>query len=550
MKKEKKQCDVLCMGGGIAGLMAAIHARELGAEVIVAEKSNTLRSGAAGMGNDHFVCYIPEVHQDLEVLLKDLMNGQMGPRMRMMDGEMLHAWFESTHNIIKMWESWGIPMKDRGEYEFAGHTLPGRTLAWLKYSGEKQKYVLTKQAVNKGVKIINRVMGIDLIQDRDGYVIGALGISTREPKIIEFEAKSVVLGTGGVTRLWPSSTPSCNFNRAWPGTLTGDGRMMAYRSGAPLANLELSGRHYGPKYFARAGQATWIGVLRDRAGNPIGPFIDKPNRIYGDSTMEIHSGIFDEYIKSGRGPIYMDMNGISGEDLEYMVYWLKHEGNIGLLNHLAEEGVDLGKAAVEFMPFELSVITGIMFNFKGETAVKGLYAAGDEGVGGISAAATFGWSAGENAGKYAKMTKKPDIQTSKTDIEARESLFEEILTRNNGAKWQEVNEALQQIMQDYCGGIRSAVLLDAGLDVVRRLKDKANKLIMAGNPHELMHCMEVMNLLDIGELVMICAAERKETRGMHKCSDYTFTNPIMGDKRHLIKKGEGKPVTEWEEIRR
>ena len=56
------EADVLCIGGGIAGLMAAIRAAEHGAKVVVAEKGNTLTSGAGGMGNDHFLCYLPEVH--------------------------------------------------------------------------------------------------------------------------------------------------------------------------------------------------------------------------------------------------------------------------------------------------------------------------------------------------------------------------------------------------------------------------------------------------------------------------------------------------------
>ncbi len=55
MQTEIVKSDVLCAGGGIAGLMAAIRAAELGAKVVIAEKANTLRSGNAGMGNDHFV---------------------------------------------------------------------------------------------------------------------------------------------------------------------------------------------------------------------------------------------------------------------------------------------------------------------------------------------------------------------------------------------------------------------------------------------------------------------------------------------------------------
>jgi flavin-dependent dehydrogenase len=62
MIEQTLETDVLCVGGGTAGLMAAIRASESGAKVIIAEKSNTMRSGAGATGNDHFGCYIPEVH--------------------------------------------------------------------------------------------------------------------------------------------------------------------------------------------------------------------------------------------------------------------------------------------------------------------------------------------------------------------------------------------------------------------------------------------------------------------------------------------------------
>ena len=76
MIEERKQCDVLCVGGGVAGMMAAIRASEKGARVIVAEKSNTMRSGGGGMGVDHFFSYIPEYHGDFNVFMKELTIGQ------------------------------------------------------------------------------------------------------------------------------------------------------------------------------------------------------------------------------------------------------------------------------------------------------------------------------------------------------------------------------------------------------------------------------------------------------------------------------------------
>ena len=86
--------------------------------------------------------------------------------------------------------------------------------------------------------------------------------------------------------------------------------------------------------------------------------------------------------------------------MKYMVYWLKNEGNDGLLSYIADEGIDLSKVAIEFQTAEMNIEGGIRANHQGETAVKGLYAAGDEVFATISHAAVFGWSAGESAARY------------------------------------------------------------------------------------------------------------------------------------------------------
>ena len=122
------ETDVLCIGGGIAGLMAAIHAAEHGAKVVVAEKGNTLTSGAGGVGNDHFLCFLPEVHgKDMKPLVEELRQGQMRDRLK--DPEATRVWLERTSEIVKLWDSWGIPMKYQGRYEFAGHAFPGASVS-------------------------------------------------------------------------------------------------------------------------------------------------------------------------------------------------------------------------------------------------------------------------------------------------------------------------------------------------------------------------------------------------------------------------------------
>lgn len=546
MREEVIEADVLCVGGGIAGLMAAIRATELGARVIVAEKGNTLRSGSGATGNDHFQCYIPEVHgTDINAVIEELPFSQIGAVTRTLHKDFLRTWLETSFDIVKLWDSWGIPMKYKGKYEFAGHTYPGCLRMYLKYAGESQKPILTKEARKRGAEIINRVTVFDLFGD-DG-VNGAIGAHTREDKVIIFRAKSVVLGTGGCIRLYPGPTPGWMFNLADSPSTTGDGRAMAYRAGAELAGMELLARHAGPKYFARCGQATWVGILRDQQGKPVGPFLTKPDKRYGDMTTELSKTLFEDYAKSGKGPVYMDCGGISGEDFEYMRYWLGQEGNTALLNYLKEEGIDPRNDPVEFTTYEMTVPGGICSNQKAETSARGLYVAGDESFMGISGAAIFGWIAGENAAKYAKEAKSPNIDKTRVKIEQREGLLDEISSRKIGPSWKEVNIALQQIMYDYAGPVRSESLLTAGLSHLRRLREKAHSTVIARNQHELMHCLEVLNLLDIGELVFITANERKETRGTHIRPDYPFTNPLL-DKSLIIKKIDETPVTNWSEI--
>ena len=545
MEIEHIQADVLCVGGGIGGLMAAIRASELGAKTVVAEKGNALHSGKGGGGCDHYLCYIPEVHgPDMDAFIEEMLQTQQRHNFEGLGMKRIRVHIANTFDIVKMWESWGIPMKYQGEYHSAGHAFPGGFRCLLKYGGQKQKPILTKKALEKGVEIVNRVMVFDLVSDGK-KVIGAIGIDTRKGKIIAFEAKSVILGTGGISRLYPSPTPGWFNNIATRLSLTGDGRAMAYRAGAELQNVEMRMQHAGPKYYARFGQATWIGVFRDPHDKPIGPFVTKPERLYGDITPEVNKNIFLEYAQEGRGPVFMDGRGMTQEDLDYMMHWLPHEGNTPLINHMKEDGIDYLKHPVEFMTYDHGSGGRIVTNERAETSLQGLYALGDELANGVSNASVFGWISGEKATDYAKERDTPDRKKIKEMINDKKTLVEGLRGRKNGPDWKEVNVALQQIMFDYAGALRTDALLDMGLFHLRRMKQKALESMVAGNQHELGRSLEVLNMIDIGELVFICSRERQETRGLHIRPDYPLTNPRLNNKVHVIKRVDGSPVTEW-----
>ncbi len=151
-----------------------------------------------------------------------------------------------------------------------------------------------------------------LLQNESG-VCGAIGTGTREERVIFFKAKSVVLTTGICTRLYPGPTPGWMFNIADPPS-TGEGRAMAYRAGAELVNMEMPRRWANPKYFARCRKGTWIGVVRDPMDKPVGPYVIQPNRRYGEVICDQYTSLFEERMRNGRGPTYMDCRGISEED--------------------------------------------------------------------------------------------------------------------------------------------------------------------------------------------------------------------------------------------
>jgi succinate dehydrogenase/fumarate reductase flavoprotein subunit len=455
----------------------------------------------------------------------------------------LKTFLEKSFDIAKVWDDWGIPMKYHGNWEFAGHSFPGDVLTHLKYEGRDQKKILIDKARELGVQIVNRTMIFDLLKDRE-RIVGAIGIDTRDEAIVVFEAPSIILGTGCLDRLYPAPTPG--WMGTIPGnlTLTGDGRAMAYRAGAEIVSPEMIKRHVGPKYFSRFGQATWIGVLRDPYDKPIGPYVNHPNRRYGDMTPEVRGVYLEEFTRAGKGPVYMDCRGIAGDDYDYMMHWMWHEGNAPLLDYMKEKKIDFRKHPIEFQAYHIISEGKIGINERAETSLPGLYSAGDESMGGISCAATFGWIAGEQAAGYAQNNPLADPKNIRMEIEEKRAFITTLCERKEGADWKEVNIALQQLMQDYAGMIRSDAMLNAGLTYLRRMRKNVNDLLIARNRWELTRCMETLNLMELGELVFHSAIARKESRALHQRSDFPLTDPVMDGKEIIVRRENGQTRVE------
>lgn len=541
VRKDIVKTDVLIIGGGIAGMQAAITAAEQGADVIVAEKADTRRSGCGATGNDHFMCYIPEYHgEDFNEIIREVTETLVGP---LQDMDLLRLMMQRSFELVQRWESYGIAMRPTGEWSFMGHSMPGRRRYHLKYDGKDQKPLLTKAALARGAKIMNKTVMRQLLTDGTGRVVGAIGINIADevPEIVVFQTKAVIIATGNALRLYPGQNPAYSFNVANCPADTGSGQAMALRAGARLVNLDQPYVHSGPKYFARAGKATWIGVLTDYHGKPVGPFVTKPTKELGDVTADIWQNVFEEKMEDGSGPVYMNCSETNEDDMQYMMNAFLSEGDSSIVDYLEQYDIDLRKEMVEFGTFEYNFTArGLDIGLDGGTTLPGLYAAGNATGnvrGDITSAAVFGHVCAENASEYVKTVPDYDV-ADHPDIEKEIVLIDSILSRETGATWREANSMLQQIMREYVGmKVRSETLMKAGIKYIRDLRKYSLAQLKAENAHELMRTLEVLDLLDVGEAVALMSENRKESRGRcHQRSDYTFTNPLLNNKFQTIEK--------------
>lgn len=268
------KADVVVVGGGLAGVHAAIHAAYKGANVVIVEKSITSHAGSAGAGVDHWhdVCGDPACTVPAEELAA---NGGG-------DGEYpMHAAYiicEDSFDTILELEDLGLPIRD-SEGEFAGAPFrDDRTGLMYAYDYESKhclrvrggsgiKRTLYEEVKRLGITTMDRVMVTCLLTEDGkvgGRVAGATGVHTRTGEFFVFSAKAVVLTTGPVTRLWVGQSELVGKNdELFDPCCTGDGQAVAWKAGADFIDLELGGLPSGggfmyPPYGVGNPDNTWF----------------------------------------------------------------------------------------------------------------------------------------------------------------------------------------------------------------------------------------------------------------------------------------------------
>jgi succinate dehydrogenase/fumarate reductase flavoprotein subunit len=572
-KEETVETDILVLGGGVAGCMAAIASAKSGQRVLLVEKGATKRSGAGGSGCDHWES--AATNPCSKVTPEELTRAMLDDNDGFNNGISHYIECREGYGRLLDIEKMGGKIRDTDD-EFRGAAFRDEKTRLLfaydyvnRYTlrvwGTTFKPAMYKELKRLDVKIIDRVMVTSLLTvtgKQENKVIGATGIHTRTGRFYIFRAKASIMCMSRPSRVWlfSASLPGlCEFR---PTQCVGDGHAMGWRAGAEFAMMEksvraefsASGRSY-PPYAAGNNHNSWYGAslidsegreipYADRDGNILtkvgdrfmpspgqkfflkGGSVDNPKYEYrGPETLP-----FSEMITKGyKLPFYADLSGLP--ESERKVIWgmmVGEEGKtkIPVYQNHTESGFDpekhviqcygAGWTSAEFLPDERQLFGlpgGFLNDWNLSTNLEGLFVAGDSLYASncYGHAAATGHYAGRHATEYAAGIKKSKPNRNQVNAE-KERVYGPIHNKSSdGIGWKELNMGISKIMKNYCGEVKHDELLMIGLKQLTGYGNSIASETYAYNPHELVRLLEVFDILTVSEIILNSCLRRKST---------------------------------------
>ena len=537
---QEHSCDVLVIGGGVAGCGAAMGAKEAGAQVIVAEKYNIYSSGDAGTGEDHFLAILGTEDWDTpEEFYRTYLGGN-----RDIPGEnkeLIRKFAYELPEMTKRYEKMGMKFKNpkTGKYfrvEAFGEGHPYT----VQFDGTNFKRLIASNVVSSKIPVINRLMITKILVDETtNRVVGAVGVNSGDGSFHIIRTKSVVISTGEGCRVY-RSTSGHPFDSWHSPYNTGDGIAMAYKAGAEMTNIEFLALTMCATGYSTPGTHAFFGMgcylinsKGERFMTKYHPLGERSERAY------LTWGIYNE-MRAGRGPCYVDARHLSKEDQETLVETLVvDKGPFG--DYLRQKGIDLSKEPMEVSISEFHVQCGILIDEDCKTTVGGLYAAG-EGTGStaVSRAGVEGFRAGKNAAKYSVNVNLGVPLPAKEIEEEKARVYAPLKTRD-GMHYLEFERLVRDIMSNDVGFERTDASMRKAMVELEKLRPVLSKL-KADNFHDLNRALESHNVYLVATLVARASLERKETRWSGNLisprGDYPKPVEEWGHKIVVLKKGE------------
>ncbi len=542
------ESDVLVIGAGGAGMYAAIAAARDGCRVHLIDRSLIGRGGATVMAQMTVAVALGEQCPDhWEHHLADTLAAGRG----LCDPALAQLLCESAPARIREMDAWKVGWARENGHLKQVHA-PGHDRARCVYVD----FLNTGPAVSRTLRAqLNRIDAIRRIGDvlitdivvHEGEAVGAVGLHLLSGETVALEAKSVIVATGGLTRLYRRNSGSLNMG--------GDGYALALRAGAELVDMEFVQffpiGHLAPRMIGM-DPIMWDPFRYKLGGRLLNAKGEEFADRYGQAeagnyvlTRDVATYAIFKEVEAGRGSpaggAYLSFTHVPEAELRLAF------GPV--IDRLAKNGIDLTKMPVEVAPIAHYHMGGVRVDAAMETRIPNLFAAG-KAVGGANGANRLSGNAiseafvfGEHAGTTAAARAKARAASGWDEAAAAKALA--LFNRRGGAAGVPNTAALlvelQALMADHVGPFRTE---DKLLQALRRLRQMQRELgpLPAGGAHYDMVCLDwfdLRNMLLVAQCVVLAAIERKESRGAHQREDFPGMLPEWElNQRLSYRKGE------------
>lgn len=533
MTIRRMETDILIVGGGSAGCMAAIRAKELSpaTDVCIWEKGDFKYSGSIARGMDalNIVC-LPNL-TDPDLYLEAVQMGCKG----VVDAKPSHVMAERSYALLKKLEKWGVHFilgKD-GNYRTLQYHVKGRFQTAM--DEPDLKLILVKKVLDAGVKVINRVMGIGLLKDGD-RIAGAVGLNTRTGELIVTRAKSVILCAGGQARFNLPNSGYLYGTFDYPGN-SGDGFIMGLDAGAKLTGMEYCSR---------------VNLIKDVSIPLLAITVTRGGRVmdcFENVIMEGAVNRIDEMnkaVKEGRGPLRISLKHLPEDTIKEIEHILFSCERPVQERFFKNRHIDFRTHDIELWPTEVQLcgghgMSGIRVDGSAWTGIPGLYAAGDVACvpkQHLSGAFVFGEVAAENA--VAFMTSAGRAHVDENEILAIKAKKDSRATNTDkNIDIKEFEYKIRRIIGDYLPSPKNEYKLLRWLDWSRVFKKELETCVKVEDGHDLARLYEAEHIIRCADCSAAAALTRKESRwgDAHFRSDYPEMDEKNWQKHVLVYSG-------------